>query len=319
LMQVSVVIPLFNKERHIARAIQSVLGQTFRDFELLVVDDGSIDASASVVEAIRDPRIRLVGQPNTGVSAARNRGIAEARADLIAFLDADDEWLPEHLATVARLAREFPGCGAYATKTAVQEADGRRTVPEHDGIPTHPWEGVIPSYFRSATTYPVSASAATVPRRVFDAVGLFPVGVRVGEDLDLWCRIALRYPICFSTEVGAIYHKEAEGRALAGSLQLLQHSFVRVLQDALKAGAVPPEQRRDVSEFIAVHQVDVASSNTMAGNPRLARHLLWSCRATRRHARAWRKVMLLALLPRGLPARLRAVTSALRRAPGDRR
>lgn len=253
------------------------------------------------------------------MSAARNRGIAEARAPLIAFLDADDEWLPEHLETIRRLAEEYPGCGAYATTTVTLDQHGERRASAHVGIPAPPWEGVIPNYFRSATGYPVSASAVAIPRQVFDSVGLFPVGVAIGEDVDLWCRIALRYPICFSTQVGAVYHKEADSRALVTNQVLRQYSFVKVVQDALSAGAVPPGQRWDAFEFMAAHQIDVAFNSIMAGDPRYARLLLRSCRSTRKHARPWRRAMLLALLPSGWPARLVAMKDARWEFAGSRR
>jgi len=118
---ISVVIPLYNKERHIARAIQSVLGQTHRDLELIVINDGSTDGSEKTAERYTDPRIQLVHQANAGVSAARNRGIAEARAELVAFLDAYDEWLPEHLAAINRPAKKQPECGAYCTWVALPD------------------------------------------------------------------------------------------------------------------------------------------------------------------------------------------------------
>jgi|WetSurMetagenome_2_1015567.scaffolds.fasta_scaffold95355_2 glycosyltransferase involved in cell wall biosynthesis len=316
--RVSVVIPLYNKERHIARAVESVLDQTYGDLELIVVDDGSTDASGAVAERIRDSRIRLIRQRNVGLSAARNRGIAEARTDLIAFLDADDEWLPEHLETIRRLSKEYPECGAYATTTSTVDLLGKCTVPEHDGIPAPPWEGVIPNYFRSATSYPVSASAVAIPRHVFDSVGLFPVGVVIGEDLDLWCRIALRYRFAFSTRVGAIYHKEADNRVLTSNLVLKEYSFIKVVRDALSTGVVPPWQRWDAFEFMAVHQLDVASNNIMMGDPRYARRLLRSCRGTKRYARLRRLLMLLASLPPGWPARLRAIRVATRKFAGSR-
>jgi glycosyltransferase involved in cell wall biosynthesis len=313
--QVSVVIPLYNKERHIARAIQSALDQTYSNFELIVVNDGSTDQSAEVVRNISHPRIRMVRREHInggGGHAARNLGITESRADLIAFLDADDEWRPGHLETIMYLSRKHPECGAYATTTAVMDESGRLVASVHDGIPTHPWEGVIPNYFRSATSYPVSASAVAIPRRVFDSVGLFPVGVAIGGDLDMWCRIALRYPICFSTQVGAIYHKEAENRICVSNTVMKQHSFVRAIQDALSSGILPPELRRDVFEYMAVYQVDIASRNILAGNPRYARQLLWSCRGTRELANAWKVWMLLSVLPRSWPARLRAAKMRLK-------
>ena len=104
---VAVVIPLYDQRRHVERAIRSVLGQSVGDFELIVVDDGSTDGSGEVVQKQRDPRLRLVRRDHVdsgGGHAARNLGIAESRADLVAFLDADDEWLPGHLATILRLA-----------------------------------------------------------------------------------------------------------------------------------------------------------------------------------------------------------------------
>lgn len=95
---ISVVIPLYNKEKQIKRTLQSVLTQTFQDFEIVIVNDGSTDNSVIEVEKLKDPRIRLVHQKNAGVSAARNKGIEEAKYELIAFLDADDEWQSEYLA-----------------------------------------------------------------------------------------------------------------------------------------------------------------------------------------------------------------------------
>ncbi len=121
----SVIIPLYNKATTVERAIRSVLKQTVQDFEIIVVNDGSTDRGPIVVSAINDPRIRLIHQSNAGVSAARNRGIAESKYDLIAFLDADDEWLPEFLETIHQLVRLHPNCVVYAPRYLFGLPDGK--------------------------------------------------------------------------------------------------------------------------------------------------------------------------------------------------
>ena len=108
---ISVVIPLYNKEKQIAETLQSVLLQSFRNFEIVIVNDGSTDGSVAAAEAVQDARIRIIQQENAGVSAARNRGIAAAKYELIAFLDADDRWKPEYLRLVFLAVRRFlPTC-----------------------------------------------------------------------------------------------------------------------------------------------------------------------------------------------------------------
>ncbi len=111
----SVVIPLYNKRPYVRRAVDSVLGQSFENFELIVVDDGSTDGGAETLADVVDARFRLVHQENAGEGAARNRGISEARAVWIALLDADDCWLPEHLFETALIIRAFPDSGLVAT------------------------------------------------------------------------------------------------------------------------------------------------------------------------------------------------------------
>ena len=105
---VSVVIPLYNKKNYIRRAIRSVMMQTIEDFEIIIIDDGSIDGSGDVVKTFLDSRIRLIRQENQGVSVARNNGVSNSRADFIAFLDADDEWLPRQLEDLLRLRKKYP-------------------------------------------------------------------------------------------------------------------------------------------------------------------------------------------------------------------
>ena len=125
----SVVVPLFNKADCVERAIRSVLGQTVPCGEIIVVDDGSTDDGYRVVEAIEDSRVKLFRQDNQGPSSARNKGVAEAQGELVAFLDADDEWRPSFLETIVNLRAEYPEAGAYATAYQILEPGGHVWVP----------------------------------------------------------------------------------------------------------------------------------------------------------------------------------------------
>jgi len=255
--EVSVVIPLYNKAPYIERALRSVLAQTFQDFEIIIIDDGSTDDGAEIVKGILDARIRLIQQKNAGVSAARNRGIAESSFDLIAFLDADDEWKRDFLETVLRLKRNFPEAGAFATAYEIRHRHVK-TVPKFRAIPSPPWEGLIPNYFRSALGQnPVCTSAVAIPKKVFDRVGNFPERVPLGEDIDMWVRIALKHPIAFSWRVGAVYHMEATGRSCNAYSLFMEEEriYVKTLRRAIKEKTVDPKLKTDLEEYIAHAQI----------------------------------------------------------------
>jgi len=282
---ISVVIPLHNKVRYIKRALDSVLAQTCQGFEVIVVNDGSTDGSEKVVQQYGDARIRLVSQENAGEGSARNRGIAEARADLIAFLDADDEWLPSHLVTVLRLRSKHPECGAYATAFAVMTERGRR-MPALTGVPAPPFEGVLPNYFHTVIgDHAVCSSGVAVPRETFNTCGLFPDGEPRRGDLDMWCRVALRYPIAFSTQVGAVYHKEAHGRMSLGGPILGEPKVVRTLEEALAGGRFPDGvTRADLLEYRNIQLITRAQNVLRHGYRREARELLRKAASTQEHS-----------------------------------
>lgn len=204
---ISVVMPLYNKEREVARAIRSALAQTFTDYELIVVNDGSTDRSVDAVATFNDDRIRLVHQNNQGVSAARNRGVSETRAKLVAFLDADDEWLPQFLATVWRLSNGQPDSAVFATGYLLREPGGRTRLAVLHGLSTGFTEGTLEDYFAvaAASDPPLFSSAIAVRREALQSVGGFPTGIRSGEDLLTWARLAARYPIVYSVEPLAIF------------------------------------------------------------------------------------------------------------------
>jgi len=276
--KISVIIPLYNKAPSIQRALDSVLAQTERDFEVVVVDDGSTDGSGAIAKSYMDPRIRCVRQENSGVSAARNSGIEAARADLVAFLDADDEYKPGFLETILRLRGRFPHAGAYSTAYEIKEPGARPRLPSFAHIPPAPWEGIIPNYFRTLLfCSPAWSSATAVPKSVFQEVGAFPVGVIEGEDLDLWIRIALKHAMAFSQAAGAIYHLDAAQRAAKGAAQGSELRFVATARQALAGGGVPAAARPYLKELIEVQRLERASACVLAGERAKAKELLRAC------------------------------------------
>ena len=295
---VAVIIPLYNKASYIKRAINSVLDQTFQDFEVIVVDDGSEDDGAAIVRSISDPRIRLIQQTNKGVSSARNRGVQESNAELVAFLDADDEWFPEHLATILRLKERFPEAGAYATSYVIVGKGQQILESDYQAIPPSPWEGVLPRYFLSSTLgkHPVNSSVLCVKKEVFWEVGGYPIGVSYGEDVDLWGRLAIKYPIAFSWKVGAKYHWDAPNRACISNVPLEQEEFVKTAQAAIFKREVPEVILEDLNEYVNKLELDRAQRNIIAGRPEHARAILLHC-ATKTQRRRRIELLMLALVP----------------------
>jgi glycosyltransferase involved in cell wall biosynthesis len=214
---ISIIIPLYNKELYIIKTLRSVLAQTFQDFEIIIVNDGSTDKSVDEIEKFDDERIRIVGQKNTGVSAARNKGIEESKYDLIAFLDADDEWLPNHLQELLDLKNDFPECQVFATDYKVIDSKDYERYPVNTEV-FHFDEkyGVIENYFESAvkTSPPLWTSAVAVNKGAIKEIGAFPVGVRLGEDLLTWAKLADRYDIAYSKTVTAVYNFKAYSEML---------------------------------------------------------------------------------------------------------
>ncbi|MDH3877469.1 MAG: glycosyltransferase [Desulfobacterales bacterium] len=185
---VSVIIPTYNRGWVVQEAIDSVLDQDFRDYELIVVDDGSDDNTREILGAY-GKAITVLQQSNRGVSAARNRGIAEAAGRLIAFLDSDDLWLPRKLTTQVKFFAE----NADAVINQTQEIWIRNGVRVNPKKRHHKFSGMI--FERSLALCLVSPSAVMIKKCLFDAVGVFDEQLPACEDYDLWLRVSCRYPV----------------------------------------------------------------------------------------------------------------------------
>ena len=211
---VSAVMPLYNNEDTINRAIQSVLAQTFQDFELIIVNDGSTDRSLAIAGLINDSRVHLVNQTNMGVSAARNKGIALARAHLIAFIDADDEWLPEYLTEIYVLVRKYPNAVMYASSYWIHylNTNIKKRKSIVNGLPLSFESGIVLSYLEIASISepPVWTSAVIVRKSALDAIGGFPLDINYGEDLLTWARLSTIGNLAFTLQPLAIYWQDIE-------------------------------------------------------------------------------------------------------------
>lgn len=207
---ISVVIPLYNKERSIARTIHTVLSQKYQDFEIVIVNDGSTDKGVMEVKKFDDTRIRLINQANAGVSAARNRGIEEAKGEYIALIDADDEWHTDYLASQIRLARDYPLCDVFVSNYQFKKRDGKTNPTIIRGIPFTGEKGILRNYFvvASASHPPMWTSAVMARKSAFTKIGGFPTGIRSGEDLLTWARLACEFKIAYSRTPLATFNVE---------------------------------------------------------------------------------------------------------------
>ncbi len=285
--QISVVIPLYNKAPYIGRALDSVLAQGFQDFEIIVVDDASIDGGSGVVRSYKDNRISLYrrDKASPGGHAARNLGIRKARAGLVAFLDADDEWTPQFLQTVIDLRHQYPGAGAYTTSYLVYGSGGRSKAPVLKGIPREKnWQGIIPDYFFSVTSGspPFCTISVAIPVDVFHNVDFFPEGVSRGGDHDMWARIALRYDIAFSSEPCAVYYKNIPGSVVKTNKVLHGYRVVETLEKFIaEESGTGGKSLRHIQEYIAKNRLGSATQCIKAGESLLARKHLRECRTKR--------------------------------------
>jgi hypothetical protein len=198
----SVVIPLFNKADFVRAAVQSVIAQSLSAKAIIVVDDGSTDGSADRIRDLVDDRLRIVVQDNAGPAAARNRGVAEASGSWVAFLDADDIWLEDHLATLAEVAKAFPEAAVVGSNYALDSAPFPKSSKAEASRLIDFFASAQPGYFYT--------SSVAVRRSVFQNSGGFR-DCWPGEDVELWARLALNHPIATSPKATVLYRQQTGG------------------------------------------------------------------------------------------------------------
>lgn len=284
---VGVVIPLYNKKQYVVRAVESVLGQTYGEFRLTIVNDGSTDGGAECVERISDPRISVIHQPCRGPGAARNIGMRATQADWIGLLDADDEWETTFLEKTTAAVRRAPGIVAVFTNIAVRGAKHSKRSQQE--------EGVIDDYFAARMRFKVAMTSSSVLLRksLFLSIGGFREDYRYAEDIEAWFRLScdgLSYYLPEALSKIEIHDSGSITQAIgpierAAGLKMLLNSYEAYRQ----AGRIPGRQTISCQKFMEHQRGRMALHMVNAGERLAAAQILWSSVPVGSHT--WREYL----------------------------
>ncbi|MBQ8858280.1 MAG: glycosyltransferase family 2 protein [Clostridia bacterium] len=285
-MLFSVIIPVYNKADTIKRALDSVLTQSFRDFEVIVVDDGSTDSLADVLAAYRAPRV--IRQENAGVSCARNTGIAAARGEYVCFLDADDLYTREHLATLHELTLRYPAADMLVTSSIIRTRQGETL---HSCAPIADYVSKLyqDSHEAGRTDFLTqnfisllnlygdtlwNTNSICLRRKTLLDEGIsFAAGERIGEDTDMWLRVAMRHPVAFSMRETTIY-EQADSTATKNTSNTTAWVFARREEEILGASDIDREVKASISLLLDRYKLTCARELALAGDGKGARAFL---------------------------------------------
>lgn len=277
--KVSVVVPLYNKGNYIERALLSIFHQTFRDFEVIVIDDGSTDGGGEVAAKFAGPRLRLLRCENSGPGKARNLGLEYARGELAAFLDADDAWHPEFLTRSVELLDRSGGAAAAVVSGYYDYPSGKSTQPlwAARGLTDGPIKltpDMNPLFVVHLLAY--MSSWSTVARKTAVLkLGGFYAGEKCtyGEDSFLWLKMLINHPIIVNMEPLVNFHREASSLSRSGRLRKVE-PLVSAAEEIRK---VCPLALRDLlAEVIAIRTLKTACLLGYWGKWREAKQLVRS-------------------------------------------
>ncbi len=266
---ISVIIPNHNYGGYLAQAIESVLAQTCRPLDVVVVDDGSTDHSREVLRGY-EGRLRVVCQPRQGVSAARNRGVRESRGELVAFLDADDVWLPDKLARQAQRLRAEPALGLVHCGAQLIDPTGRVLRDVTDGVAGEVTRDLL--LFRRSGVV-TGGSGMLLSREVFEEAGGFDTRLSTSADWDFFFRVGRRRPFGFIPE--PLVQMRMHRANMRSNIQAMEHDMLLAFEHAFRAAG--PELRRLRRACYGHLHLVLAGSFFQAGQPLpCLRHLLAS-------------------------------------------
>jgi glycosyltransferase involved in cell wall biosynthesis len=249
----SIIIPVYNKIQFIEKTISSVLSQSFSDFELIIINDGSTDGSENVIASSIDSRIKIFSQQNQGVSAARNLGISKASADLITFLDADDIWNADFLQEMHQLIHDHPNEKVFSA--AIETESAGKIIPAKYSIDASKGIQVVDYFDASLRETIICTSCAVFHINVFKTAGVFDEKLKSGEDTDLWIRIGLKYNVVFNQKILAryVYSENSLSKITVSNIDMDKYT------DAAR-------QNKNLKTFLDLNRFSLAIKAKMAGD-----------------------------------------------------
>nr|WP_297307928.1 glycosyltransferase family 2 protein [uncultured Flavobacterium sp.] len=255
----SIIIPLYNKELFLENTLKSVFNQTFSDFEIIIVNDGSTDKSLEIANSFQNEKITIYAQVNQGVSVARNLGIEKSTSNYCCFLDADDIWKPNHLQSLYDLIQKFPEAGLYCTRyeTKISKIKTIQTVFDFDNS----FQGYIVDFFKSSLVNRIALTSATcIPKKTFYTLGGFEPNITSGQDLDYWIRIALKNKVAISDQITLVYNFISENKSLSKT-----NIEKKILPDLEKYSQ---EEKKNLSlkRFLDLYRIEYALHFHIIGN-----------------------------------------------------
>lgn len=264
----SIIIPLYNKEKYIENTLKSVLKQTFQDFEIIIINDGSTDLSIELVNQIQDDRIKLVHQENQGVSVARNNGIKLAEAEYICFLDADDFWKLNYLENLFDTIKKFPDAKMYCSRYVTQINSNKFIKNTFLNIKDD-YEGYIEDFFYSSLINRVAlTSGVCITKDIFYEIGGFDKKISSGQDLDYWIRIALSYKIVITSKITLVYNYLNENVSLSKT-----NINEKKIPD-LDVFNLYEKNNPNLKKFLDLYRIEYAIQYKIAGDKKKSKNLI---------------------------------------------
>ncbi|HSD14563.1 MAG TPA: glycosyltransferase family A protein [Flavobacterium sp.] len=257
---ISVIIPLYNKDFSIGRTLESVLRQTFTDFEIIIVNDGSTDKSVEKVLEFSDSRIHLFHQKNEGAASARNSGISKASGSLIAFLDGDDVWFENHMEKLAKLYTDFPDCGLYCSRYLMKISKNNIIAISYKDSVQDNYRGILPDYFASSMKFRVGlTSALAIPKTILNTDMLFNPEVSSGQDLELFTKIAIKHHVAITGTYTLEYNFSLEN-------QLSKTPITRKKLMDFSQFSEAEKNNKSLKNFLDLYRVEYALHYHMFGD-----------------------------------------------------